>query len=228
MTQQFVLAKIVQEPTPPLLARTFCSASANCVCVDLLNVLSCQDDGTIISLTACYIHTLHRASISKRAAPRTRWCNRCITWFNRQDEVLRSLRLTAVLRTLDSRSPSPLHVVKLQANCKPAFFFFFFYMWVTPVNSGVRNWSPIQKQNKTIQNEQIWMIPTIQCGNLSWWLWRVWRLLQFPFTSSALLQCIVKQHCGVTTVSGTQQCGGQTERLSLVLRYQGMEMLVPV
>lgn len=68
----------------------------------------------------------------------------------REDEVLRSLRLTAVLRTLDSRSPSPLHVVKLQANCKPAFFFFF-YMWVTPVNSGVRNWSPKPKtkQNNT-------------------------------------------------------------------------------
>lgn len=41
----------------------------------------------------------------------------------REDEVLRSLRLTAALRTLNSRSPSPLHVVKLQANCKPAFFF---------------------------------------------------------------------------------------------------------
>lgn len=141
----------------------------------------------------------------------------------REDEVLRSLRLTAVLRTLDSRSPSPLHVVKLQANCKPAFFF---YMWVTPVNSGVRNWSHKPKKT-TNQNGQIWMIQTIQCGNLSWWLWRVWRQLQFPFTSSALLQCIVKQHCGVTTVSGTQQCGGQTERLSLMLRYLGMEMLVP-
>lgn len=62
----------------------------------------------------------------------------------REDEVLRSLRLTAVLRTLNSRSPSPLHVVKLQANCKPAFF----YMCVTPVNSGVRNWSHKPKKNK--------------------------------------------------------------------------------
>lgn len=125
MTQQFVLAEIVQEPTPPLIARTFCSASADCVCVHLMNVLSCQHDGTIISLTTCYIHTHFTELAFPRELPRAHGdaIAASLDSAGREDEVLRSLRLTAVLRTLDSRSPSPLHVVKLQANCKPAFFF---------------------------------------------------------------------------------------------------------
>lgn len=39
-----------------------------------------------------------------------------------EDEVSRSLRLTAVLRTLNSRSPLPLHLVKPQANSRLVFF----------------------------------------------------------------------------------------------------------
>lgn len=80
--QRFILTRTVGEPALPLLVETCCSASDSCACVDLLSQLGCQEGSAVILLTTCY--TPFTGHISKGAALRARWCNRCITWFNRQ------------------------------------------------------------------------------------------------------------------------------------------------
>lgn len=104
-------------------------------------------------------HWQHATHPSQGASPRGLPCARddaiaaSLDSTGREDEVLRSLRLTAVLRTLSSRSSLPLHLVKLQANSTPVYF----SMRVSLVNSGAGSRSHNTHKKKD------------NCAILSWW-----------------------------------------------------------